>query len=390
MTQASKRRLWWWPIAALGLVAASVYLFRPAPTTVETASIGRGALLVTIDEDGEIRAHDRYVITAPISGRLLRVTLREGDAVRAGQVIAVLVPTPMTPGERAEQQARVEAAEASYREAQARADHARADLAQAHREHERGQALFDIGSISKQSLERLRAAESLSASDFNAALASVRAAGASVRVATANLKALESGHPVRIEAPIDAVLLRVDEKSERVTPAGTPIMLLADPSRYEVVIDVLSTDAVKISPGMRVSIEDWGGDRPIDATVRVVEPGAFTKTSALGVDEQRVHVVADLNGSPGRLNDGYRVHGKIVVWEAANVLTVPIGALFRCGERWCVFVVKAGRAVQRVVDVGQRNAEAAQVIDGLQERETVVVYPPGTLAQNARVEPSKR
>lgn len=387
MKPGGKRRWWLGAIGAVGLACVLVYLFRPAPTIVDTARVSRGPLRVTIDEDGEIRAHDRYVITATITGRLLRVALREGDTVRAGQVVAVLVPLPMTPGESAEQQARVEAAEASYREAQARAGHAQTDLAQARRERERGQAMFDIGAISKQSLEQLRAAETSSANDFEAARARERSAGAEVRAARANLKALESGLPVQIRAPSDAVLLRVDEKSERVTPAGTPIMLLADPSRYEVVIDVLSTDAVKISPGMRVSVEDWGGDGTIDAKVRVVEPGAFTKTSALGVDEQRVHIVADLIGAPGRLNDGYRVHGRIVIWERADVLSVPIGALFRCGERWCVFAVDRGRAVQRAVEIGQRNAETAQVVQGLRDRETVVVYPPTTLTENARVEP---
>lgn len=387
MKSPGKHRLWFGVAAALVLALVSVYVFRPAPMIVDTARIGRGTLRVTIDEDGEIRAHDRYVITAPVTGRLLRVTLREGDHVRAGQVVAVLVPVPMTPGESAEQQARVEAAEASYREAQARVDHARADLAQARRERERGQAMFDIGGISKQSLEQFRAAETSSASELEAARARERSAAAEVKAATANLKALETGHPVQVRAPVDAVLLRVDEKSERVATAGTPIMVLADPSRYEVVIDVLSTDAVKISTGMRVSVEDWGGGAPIDARVRVVEPGAFTKTSALGVDEQRVHVVADLAGSPGPLNDGYRVHGRIVIWERPDVLSVPIGALFRCGERWCAFVVDQGRAVLRVVDIGQRNAEAAEVLDGLRDRDTVVVYPPSTLTENARIRP---
>lgn len=387
MKPAGKRRWWLWAMAALGLAWALVYIFRPAPVSVDTARVSRGPLRVTIDEDGEIRAHDRYVITATITGRLLRVALREGDSVRAGQVVAVLVPLPMTPGESAEQQARVEAAEASYREAQARAGHAQIDLTQARRERERGQAMFDIGAISKQSLEQLRATEISSVNDFEAARAREKSAAAEVRAARANLKALETGLPVQIRAPSDAVLLRVDEKSERVTPAGTPIMLLADPSRYEVVIDVLSTDAVKISPGMRVSVEDWGGDSTIEAKVRVVEPGAFTKTSALGVEEQRVHIVADLIGPPGRLNDGYRIHGRIVIWDRTDVLSVPIGALFRCGERWCVFAVNQGRAVQRIVDIGQRNADAAQVVQGLRDGDIVVAYPPSTLSNDARVQP---
>jgi len=189
-----------------------------------------------------------------------------------------------------------------------------------------------------------------------------------------------------VRAPVNSVLLRVDETNERVVQAGTPIMLLADPSWYEVRIDVLSTDAVKISPGMRVSVEDWGGSSPIQAKVRVVEPGAFTKVSALGVEEQRVYVIADLIDLPGRLNDGYRVQGRIVIWERSDVLSLPIGALFRCGEDWCVFAVKHGRAMRQFVHVGQRNEEAAQVIDGLREHDIVIVYPPSTLTDNARVQ----
>lgn len=386
MKAGRARRLPLFAVGAVALVLTLAYAFWPAPMVVDTATVKRGPLLVTIDEDGEIRAHDRYVITAPIAGRLLRVDLREGDRVRAGQVVAVVVPAPMTPGESAEQQARVEAAQASYREATARVEHAQADFSQARRERERGQAMLDIGAISRQTLEQLRATEASSSSDLVAARARERAAGAEVRAAIANLKALATGQPVEVRSPVDAMVLRVDEKSERVTAAGTPVMLLADPSRYEVVIDVLSTDAVKIGPGMRVSLEDWGGDAPIDAKVRVVEPGAFTKVSALGVEEQRVRVVADLIGSPGRLNDGYRVQGRIVIWERADVLGVPIGALFRCGEQWCVFAVADGRAVQRVVRLGQRNADAAQVLEGLGEREKVVVYPPSTLVDHARVQ----
>ncbi|AHI82496.1 efflux RND transporter periplasmic adaptor subunit [Burkholderia thailandensis] len=385
MTRAGKGQLLFFVSGALAVALALGYAFWPAPIVVDTAKVTTGPLRVTIDEDGEIRAHDRYVVTAPITGRLLRVMLREGDRVRAGEVIAVLVPVPMTPGENAQQRARVEAAEASLREAQARVAHTRADLAQARRERERGQTLVDAGAISRQSMEQLRAIEATGRNDLDAASAREKSAAAEVRAATANLEALEAGLPVKVRSPVDAVLLRVDEKSERVVPAGTAIMLLADPSRYEVVIDVLSTDAVKISPGMRVSVEDWGGTAPIDARVRVVEPGAFTKISALGVEEQRVHVVADLSAPPGRLSDGYRVQGRIVIWERMDVLSVPVGALFRCAEQWCVFEVDHGRAIRHVVQIGQRNAEAAQVLDGLQNGKTVVVYPPTTLAENTPV-----
>ncbi|MEM5367056.1 efflux RND transporter periplasmic adaptor subunit [Paraburkholderia azotifigens] len=372
-------------VATLTLAAVLAGAFWPKAVVVDTAQVSRGPLRVTIDEDGEIRAHDRYVVTAPITGRLLRVTMREGDHVRAGQVIAVLVPVAMTPGESAEQRAHVESAEAAYGEALAHVDHVRADLEQAHREYQRGKALIEYGGISKQGLEQLRVTEASGMSDLDAARARATSAAAEVRAAKANLRALEAGHPVEVRAPVDAVLLRVDERSERVVSAGAAVMVLADPSRYEVVVDVLSTDAVKISPGMRMSVEDWGGPVPIDAKVRVVEPGAFTKVSALGVEEQRVHVIADLSGAPGRLNDGYRVLGRIVIWERSDVAKLPIGSLFRCGEQWCVFTVERKRAIQHVVHIGQRNSEEAEILDGAGSNQIVIVYPPGTLTNNARV-----
>jgi HlyD family secretion protein len=374
-------------VATLAIALVLAAAFWPKPVVVDTARVSRGPLRVTIDEDGEIRAHDRYVVTAPITGRLLRVTMSEGDHVRAGQVIAVLVPVPMTPGESAEQRAHVESAEAAYGEALAHADHVRADLEQAHREYQRGKELIEYGGISKQGLEQLRVTEASGMSDLDAARARATSAAAEVRAAKANLKALEAGHPVEVRAPVDAELLRVDERSERVVPAGAALMVLADPSRYEVVVDVLSTDAVKVSPGMRMSVEDWGGPVPIDARVRVVEPGAFTKVSALGVEEQRVNVIADLSGPAGRLNDGYRVQGRIVIWERSDVVKLPIGSLFRCGEQWCAFTVEHERAIQHVVRVGQRNSEEAEIVDGLRANQTVIVYPPGTLTANARVLP---
>ncbi|WKZ85453.1 efflux RND transporter periplasmic adaptor subunit [Ralstonia pickettii] len=389
MKRAAVRKAFVLSAVVLAVTLALTYAFWPKPTIVDTALVTRGPLRVTVDEDGEIRAHDRYVITAPITGRLLRVDLHEGDHLKAGQVIAVLVPVPMTPGERSGQRARVDAAEAVYREAQARAAHARADLDQVRRDLDRSEKLLSSGAISRQEVEQTRTSLASSASDLAAARAREASAAADVRVATANLQALEAGQPVEIRAPVDSLLLRIEQQSERVVLSGTPVMLLADPSRYEVVVDVLSTDAVKVSPGMQVLIEDWGGSVPINAAVRVVGPGAFTKVSALGVEEQRVNIVADLVDQPGRLNDGYRVLGRIVIWDRPDVLRLPIGALFRCGEHWCAFTVENGRAAQRIIQIGQRNAEQAQVVDGLRDHETVVVYPPGTLSDSAKVLPRR-
>ncbi|CAJ0800258.1 Macrolide export protein MacA [Ralstonia psammae] len=389
MKRSALRKSLTFAVAALALALALSYALWPAPAAVDTARVTRGPLQVTIDEDGEIRAHDRYVITAPITGRLLRVELHEGDQIRAGQVIAVLVPVPMTPGERTAQQARVDAAAAIFREAQARAAHARADYEQARRNLDRGEALLSSGAMSRQEVEQMRTMFASSNSDLAAARARETSAAADVRVAMANLKALEAGQPVEVRAPTNTVLLRIEQQSERVVLAGAALMLLADPSHYELVVDVLSADAVKVSPGMRVSVVEWGGPLAISATVRTVGPGAFTKVSALGVEEQRVHIVADLVDPPGRLNDGYRVQGRIVIWDRPDVLKVPIGALYRCGDNWCAFVVKNGKAAQRTIQIGQRNAEEAQILDGLQNDDTVVVYPPTTLGDGMNVRPMK-
>ncbi|MCO5414822.1 MULTISPECIES: efflux RND transporter periplasmic adaptor subunit [Ralstonia] len=375
--------------AALALAVALTYALWPVPAAVDTGRVTRGPLQITIDEDGEIRAHDRYVITAPITGRLLRVELHEGDQIKGGQVIAVLVPVPMTPGERASQRARVDAAEAIFREAQARAAHARADYEQARRNLDRGETLLSSGAMSRQEVEQMRTMSASSASDLTAARARETSAAADVRVAMANLKALEAGQPVEVRAPVNSVLLRIEQQSERVVLAGAALMVLADPSRYELVVDVLSTDAVKISPGMRVSVVEWGGPLAVNATVRTVGPGAFTKVSALGVEEQRVHIVSDLVNPPGRLSDGFRVQGRVIIWDQPDVLKLPIGALFRCSDHWCAFIVRNGKAVQRIIQIGQRNAEEAQILDGLEDHDTVVTYPPTTLSDGMSVRPLK-
>jgi HlyD family secretion protein len=195
---------------------------------------------------------------------------------------------------------------------------------------------------------------------------------------------------VRLASPVSGRVLRVAERSERTVAAGTPVMIIGDPSRFEIVADVLSTEAVKIRPGAPARLEEWGGDKSLRAVVRLVEPYAFTKVSALGVEEQRVNVILDPVDPLGALGDGYRVEARIVVWSAADVLQVPSSALFRSGDRWMVFTVEDGRARRRQVEAGARNPYAVEIVSGLDAGATVIRYPGNELSEGMLVTPVAR
>ena len=377
--------------AALALAAVLLALaLRPSPIDVDVAVVERGPLRVTVDEDGETRAHDRFVVSAPVAGRVSRIDLREGDSVGQNQVVAEIGALPLSAREREEQLSRIAAAEAVQREAAERVRHAEADAAQARRERARAESLAQKGFVSEQQREQAAVLETTSANELEAARFQVRAASADLAAARAALLAIEGatageGARVLVRAPVAGKILRIPERSERVVAAGTPLLTLGDPTGLEVVADVLSTAAVKIQPGMPVLLEGWGGDHPLRARVRLVEPYAFTKVSALGVEEQRVNVIADFVDPPGPLGDAFRVDVKVVVWESPDVLRVPTSALFRRGDRWAVFVVDGGRARSRELEIGQRSALEAEVRSGLTAGERVVRYPPNELADGVRV-----
>jgi HlyD family secretion protein len=375
----------------LAIVALLIYALLPAPLKVETARPQRGALQVTIDEEGETRAHDRFVIASPVSGRLQRIELHEGDTVRSGTVVAVIEPLPIDPKERLEVNARVQAAEAAKREAEARADHAREDYEQAKRERARAETLARDGLVSTQTLEQARNAEITCANELEAARERVTAEISNVKMARAGLIAVaagqnDAGRVVKLTAPVSGRILTIVEKSERVVTPGMPVLILGDPRRMEIVIDVLSTDAVKIKPGMRVWLERWGGERPLQAKVRILEPAAFKKVSALGVEEQRVNVIADFVDSPDALGDGYRVEARILIWEAQDVLQIPANSLFRQTQSWSVFLIENGKAVRREVTIGHRGAFAVEVVAGLGENDEIIIHPSNQLAEGAAIE----
>jgi HlyD family secretion protein len=381
---------WRISLGAAAVVAAGIAVtlaLRPSPVAVEVAPVVEGALAVTIDEQGETRAHDRFVIAAPVPGRLERVDVHEGDPVRAGDVVAALHAAPLSAQEREAQLARIDAARALVLEAEDNVRKARTAAAQARRERERAEKLVAERFVSPQALERAKDQEAMALADQDAAVARTRAANAQLAAVRAGLTAAEPGardRPIELHSPSDGRVLRVVEKSERVLAAGAPIAIVGDPRKLEVVVDLLSTEAVKVRPGMSATLEGWGGPTPISARVRVVEPAAFTKVSALGVEEQRVNVVLDIPEAPPSLGDAFRVDVRILETEA-RVRKLPASAVFRTATGDRVFVVRDGRAQARDVEIGLRNRDEAQVKSGLEAGESVVRFPSSALADGTSV-----
>jgi HlyD family secretion protein len=300
-------------------------------------------------------------------------------------------PTLLDARSRAEAQAAFAAAQSVVGRARAEEQRARAALELARSQLERERALDASGLTARQSLEAKQTAvvtaeESLRAATFAAAAARADLEQARARLQPSTLEA--GGRILPVLAPVDGVVLRRFRESESVVPAGEPLVEIGDPSHLEIVSDLLSTDAVRVKPGMRVSVEEWGGPEPFGAKVERVEPFGFTKVSALGVEEQRVNVIIDLDDDRAAwkaMGDGYRVEVRIAVWEADDVVKVPTSALFREGRQWAVYVVEGGRARRASVTLGQRTNTEAEVLGGLREGQQVVLHPPDTLTDGSRV-----
>jgi HlyD family secretion protein len=386
-------------IAALGVAGvAGAIALRPSPVRVEVARVRCGPMRVTVDAEGKTRARDRFVVAAPVSGRLARIDLRRGDVVRRDEVIARIDPPPMAPldpRQLAEANARVAAAMQLKHEADAVVEHARADCEQARREMARAEKLIETGDVSRQDFERARNAALTCQQQIEAAKYRARAAASDVEVAKAALIAVEragqsgASATVFVRAPVSGRVLRVAEESERVVTAGAPLVELSNTS-LEIVIEVLSIDAVKVKPGNLVLIDGWGGEQALEARVRLVEPSAFTKISALGVEEQRVNVIADFIEPDTPLGDGYRVESRIVIWETNDALKASLSALFRSGQRWNAFVVENGLAKLREVETGRRADFEAEVLSGLREGEIVIAHPSNLVTDGVRVSVDKK
>jgi HlyD family secretion protein len=338
---------------------------------------------------------NRYVVSAPVAGRVLRLSARPGDTVRRDDPVALILAAPsalLSPRARREAEERVGAAEAMLQQAGVLVERAAAHQVQAEADAARVRALHARGAAPLQQLERAELAERTAARDMLAAERRRHAVEHELDQARALLVATEAPengpeqHEVR--APTAGRVLRVMQESEAVVASGAPLLELADPADLEVVADVLTTEAVGMAPGAPVAIERWGGPAPLQGRVRRVEPGAFTRVSALGVEEQRVWVVIDLVGPRetwAALGDGFRVDARITVEAIEDAVLVPVSALFRRGGGWAVFVVQDGAARERRVEVARRAARSAMVAEGVAPGETVILFPPSALRDGARV-----
>ncbi|QKT02411.1 HlyD family efflux transporter periplasmic adaptor subunit [Ectothiorhodospiraceae bacterium 2226] len=383
-------------LLVLLIVGLLVWGFRPAPLLVDTEAVRLGHLALSVEDEGHTRVVDRYEISAPIAGQNRRVTLEVGDPVREGAVVVTLdaLPAPALDARAAHQaRARVSAAESTLATAREEAAAAQANARLAQEEVERVRRLAQRDLTSRSAVDQAEAAAERSAALLRSAEARVRTATFELEVARAALAYAGGQDPdasgvFELRAPVAGQVLQRHVESSRVVQAGEPLLEIGDPRSLEVAVDVLSLEAVRIEPGMRVLLERWGRPEPLEGRVHRVEPVAYTKISALGVEEQRVWVIARFTDPPerwARLGDGYRVNARFILWEADDVLQLPTSALFRHDGGWAVFVVEDEIARLRRVEPGQRAGLHTQIMDGVVEGERVIVHPSRDLAHGARV-----
>jgi HlyD family secretion protein len=381
----SKRITWFAGLTALAVVVAAVVM-RPDILLVDVVSAQRGPLSVTIDEDGITRIRNHAEIAAPVTGRLLATNLRAGDVVMRGQVVARIAPAPLDERSRRQAEAALAAARAMSSQAEARVRQAEVMLAEARRNRSRAERLGDAGALSARSVESVQAEEQVRGRELEAARAAADAAmqGES-QARRALLGAGVSGATgvVDVRAPIGGRVLRLIEEHERVIAAGTPLMEVGA-GELEIVVDVLSSDAARVRVGSRMMVNVPGGPA-LTAAVSRVEPAAFTKVSPLGVEEQRVNVIAALDSAPAGLGDRFRVATSIVLWSAESVLTVPSTSLVPTDEGWGVYVIEGGRATLRFVTLGQIGARAAEVVQGIRSGELIISHPDERIREGVRV-----
>ena len=379
----------------LAAVAALVFAARPAPVVAEIAKTRRGPMQVTIDEAGRTRVRDRYVVLAPLAGDLTRITLRPGDPIARGQTLAQIVPQApslLDSRSRAEATARLRTSQSALLQAQANVTHAQLSLEHAQGDAERMRKLAANGTVNPDDAAHTQFEVNLRTQELASARFGADTAAHEVEMATAVLA--RYGNPSQqrdafeIASPIEGRVLRVVQSSAGAIAPSTPLIELGDPREMEVVVDVLTEDAVRIPPRAKVVLDRWGGPWTLDAHARIVEPSAFTRLSALGVEEQRVSVVIDFDDPLERraeLGDGYRVEARIVSWENADVIAIPSSAAFRRVDGWAVFVVDQGRARLQKVEIGERSMTEVQILSGVAEGQEVILHPSDKVEDGARI-----
>ena len=393
------RRIALWTVLVLILIAGLAYAFWPRAIQVDFAVADRGPLTVTIDDEGETRVKDVYVLSTPVTGRALRIESDVGDQVIAGETIVARIepidPSFLDVRTEAQAKAAVQAAEAAKALTEAELEESRAEFAFAETELERAQRLFKSKTISRRALDdaernfKKRKAEvarteaALKMREFE-----LTEAWALLVSPTETQETRGDCDCVSIPAPVSGRVLRVLHKSAGVVQAGDPLVEIGNPGDLEIVVELLSSDAVRVEAGQRVIVEEWGGATPLTGEVRRVEPFGFTKISALGIEEQRVNVIIDIRDPRdrwARLGHGYRVETRIVLWNGSDLLKLPLTALFRDGDRWSVYVEKDGRAQRQHVTLGRRTKLEAEIKDGIAQGSRVVLHPSDRVTSGARI-----
>lgn len=392
------KRLAMWSILLAIAVVIGIAAFWPVPEKVEVALIQSGWMEVSVQEEGKTRIKDRYVVSAPVAGQLLRIELRPGDSIENGSTLLATIQ----PGDPSLLDAR------QIGQAEAAVDAARTQVERADARRQQMQVAANLAETTLGRLKKLRTEKSVSQTEYDQAEATFRSANEDLRVATfdteiarfelqqaeATVKHFTSNkedgsYQFEIKSPIDGHVLKVFQESATVVAPGTPLLEVGNPLDLEIVVDVLSSDAVQVTPGDSVEMTQWGGDRPLLGVVDVVEPAAFTRVSSLGVEEQRVNVVASFREPAEtlqRLGDGYRVAARIIVWKEDAILKVPNSALFRINGRWAVFQFVNGKAQVTVLELGKRNEFYSQVLDGIEEGAQVIQYPSDLIQDGSLVE----
>ena len=386
-----------WTTGGLIVLALLAWAFMPRATEVEVAKVTQGRFERSVMEDGKTRLRDRYVVSTPLTGRVARITLRQGDNVARDATVATLWPlVPALLDERArdQQNAHIGTLEASVSRAKANVGHAVAALEQARADLKRNEALAKEGFISPNQNETGRLTLRLREQELESARQEENGARHELdqsRIALRQYSSASTGaqqRPWQIKSPVSGKILKIQQQSEGMVQAGTALMEVGDPTQLEVVVDVLTEDAAQITPGTPVQLSNWGGSETLEGRVRLIEPAAFTKVSALGVEEQRVNAVIDITSAPDKrttLGDGFKVDVRVLVQVVENAIKIPVSALFPVGSRSALFVVEGGRARQREIEVSARNGVEAWVKTGLAPGTSVIVYPPTSLQDGARV-----
>ncbi len=386
-----------WILFGLAVISVLAYSFQARPVFVEMVQVGRASLQVNVVEEGKTRLIDRFIVSAPVSGFAHRINLDVGDVVIRGEVLLKLAPQRsrvLDPRSRAGAEARVAAGSASLRAAKegVRASEADATL-----------AMVTLKRIKKLQAEGLSPQEVLDEAEAKArrARSSLKSSKFAVEVARFKLEEAKTtlrysgaeDNPgktalVSIKAPVHGRILKIMHQSEGVVQEGQNLIEIGDPSALEVETEVLSADAIRINPGMKVFFERWGGNAPLEGRVRIVEPAGFTKTSALGVEEQRVRVLSEIRSPKPlweRLGDGFRVESRFVLWQGEDILQVPTNSLFRYKDGFAVFIVQADKAIRQKVEIGHQNGLSTEILTGLSEGEWVITHPNDAIEDGASI-----